>query len=105
MMSCKSEFDNQVLGSVLVTVGCGFLGSYIVELFLKVPSCTSISALSRNFTPNLQPGVNYHSCDVANEERFRILLSEIQPQVIIHSCSPVYSSDPAVIHKTTVLGT
>ncbi|KAH7346866.1 C-3 sterol dehydrogenase/C-4 decarboxylase [Rhexocercosporidium sp. MPI-PUGE-AT-0058] len=93
------------LGTVLVTGGCGFLGSHIVRLLLLEPTCTSIHVLSRTPTSNLFPNVKYHSCSISNAPLLSSLLQEIAPDVIIHASSPRYNVSPKILYEANVTGT
>ena len=94
------------IGSVLVAGGCGFVGFHIVRHFLREPSCTCVSVLSRNPNSNHLPAVSYHAGDISNLAGLRALISEIRPSVIIHTASPSpVSASPKEFKAITVQGT
>ena len=95
------------LGSVLVVGGCGFLGYEIVSMLVKVPCC-QISVLSRNPRQPYITGVSYHACDIADVDSLRPLILSIQPQIIIHTASPLFYDDEIdknLLHQVNVVGT
>jgi sterol-4alpha-carboxylate 3-dehydrogenase (decarboxylating) len=98
-------FNGAPLGAVLVTGGCGFLGSHIVKLLLEDSSCTSVAVVSRNPTRNLYTGVTYHAADISDRDRVSSLLNELKPRVIIHSIAPRYIDPYEAHYQSTVLGT
>ena len=86
-MSTTSDAPT-TLGSVLVTGGCGFLGSHIVRSLLDDPGCTAVAVVSRNPTVNHHPKASYHAIDITDAASLSYLIAEIQPRVIIHTASP-----------------
>lgn len=82
------------LGSVLVTGGCGFLGSHIVSLLLmRYPSAsTRISVLDLHTTSEPQPGVIYHAADLCDASAVAAVLDAARPSVVIHTASPVLAA-------------
>ena len=97
---------SDALGSVLVVGGCGFVGFHIVRQFLREPSCTSVSVISRNPTTNCLPGVSYHAGDISDYNAIRALIEKIQPDIIIHAaCPAAISANLKTYEKVTVQGT
>ncbi|ORX93340.1 C-3 sterol dehydrogenase/C-4 decarboxylase-like protein [Clohesyomyces aquaticus] len=79
-----------LLGTVLVTGGCGWLGAYIVEALLAESECTKVVVPMEDL-PGKQrqlPGVAYHICDITKAEEVKTLLDLTNPKVIIHTVSP-----------------
>ena len=77
-----------LLGTVLVTGGCGFLGSHIVEMFIKEVECANVAVVSRSPTRFRFPGASYHAGTITDRSTIRALLDEVKPKVIIHTVSP-----------------
>ena len=103
MESRNSDTD---IGSVLVIGGCGFVGFHIVRHFLREPSCTSVSVISRTPTSNRLPKVSYLAGDISDFAAIRALVLQIQPSVIIHAaCPSAISGTPKDFERVTVRGT
>lgn len=93
------------LGAVLVTGGCGRLGSKLVKALLSETTCTAVHVVSRNPTTNLYAKANYHAGDLANFEQMTAILDEVKPQVIFHCASPDYLAPDKELWQTNIIGT
>jgi len=80
------------LGSILVTGGCGFLGSHIVSLLLeRYPSpSTRVHVLDVRVGQTTLPSATYHTADITDVSSLRPALESIRPSVIIHTVSPTF---------------
>lgn len=89
-----SEKPSSPLGSVLVTGGCGFLGSHIVSLLLeRYPApTTKVSVIDLRIGATTFAGVDYHTVDITDASALRNVLEKIKPDVIIHTVSPHFGS-------------
>ncbi|KAF9872108.1 sterol-4-alpha-carboxylate 3-dehydrogenase [Colletotrichum karsti] len=68
----------------LVTGGCGFLGSHIVEKLLQKHPSATIAVVSRNPTTNTFPGVSYHAGDVSSADDVTAVVQKVRPTVVFH---------------------
>lgn len=83
------------LGTVLITGGCGFLGTHIVQLLLsKNHSSINTQIHVLDLRPPSEPlsDVTYHSGDLTSSADVRTLLYKLKPDVVIHTASPVFTS-------------
>ncbi|THV54750.1 hypothetical protein BGAL_0020g00020 [Botrytis galanthina] len=92
------------LGVVLVTGGCGYLGSHIVKL-LSTTTTSEIHVISRNPKTNILPNVTYHKGDITDYQHVTDILTEIKPKVIIHTVSPRHTDSAKILRKTNIEGT
>ncbi len=98
---------SEPLSSVLVVGGCGFVGHEIVSKLVDEPNC-SVSVLSRNPGQPRAAGVSYYACDITEFDALRQLLRKIQPQILIHTASPIFYEDKidsTLLHQINVVGT
>ncbi|KAF7900144.1 hypothetical protein EAF00_004480 [Botryotinia globosa] len=92
------------LGVVLVTGGCGYLGSHIVKL-LSTTTAAEIHVISQNPKTNIFPNVTYHEGDIIDHQHVTDILTEIKPKVIIHTLSPRHTDSAKILRKTNIEGT
>ncbi|KAL1849676.1 erg26, C-3 sterol dehydrogenase [Diaporthe australafricana] len=84
------------LGPVIITGGCGFVGSHLAEgLLAENPSC-QIHVIDINTERNRVPGVHYHTCDITSSADVESVFVEIKPQTVFHVASP----DPLFLNPT-----
>ncbi|KAI7932154.1 C-3 sterol dehydrogenase/C-4 decarboxylase [Pyricularia oryzae] len=81
-----------LLGDVLVTGGCGFLGHYIVRQLLEDSESGAVHVIDRDTTHNRIDGANYIKASITDEEKVRALvINDLRPRVIFHCASPNFS--------------
>ncbi|MCJ1395202.1 hypothetical protein MMC18_008085 [Xylographa bjoerkii] len=97
--------NDQNISNVLVTGGCGFLGSHIIQLLLNDPDCGSVFVLSRHPIVNRHPNVTYHAGDITEPNTVRSINEIAKPSMIIHTVSPRYTDNTQVLHNTNAIGT
>lgn len=82
------------LSPVIITGGCGFVGSHLAEgLLAENPNC-QIHVIDLNTARNQVPGVHYHNCDITSSADVESVFVKIKPQTVFHVASP----DPLVLN-------
>lgn len=75
---------------ILVTGGCGFIGSNFINYFLKkYPQAVIYNVDKLDYcarTKNVDPDPRYHfiHADITNKEHMNILFSSVHPETVIH---------------------
>ena len=94
------------LSPVLITGGCGFIGSHLIEHLLALdPSC-QIHVLDINTERNRYPSVTYHTCDISSAKAVAQVMRDAQPRAIFHVASPdSMVIIPSLFEKVNVDGT
>lgn len=102
-----SAKDTPLLGSVLVTGGCGFLGFHLVSSLVADPDCGPVYVLDIDTTTNTHPDATYFKGSVTDAPHLLSnFLDTIQPTVIFHAASPSATyAPPSSFHATNVDGT
>lgn len=95
------------LGRVIVVGGCGFLGSHIVNLLVQRHPQTQISVvdLRTSLNRSSSSNVSYHDGDITDFAAIKLLFSQIGPDVIIHTASPIFNAKNEIHTKVNVDGT
>lgn len=100
-----SMATQDTLGIVLVTGGCGYIGSRIVQGLLAEPSCSAVHVISRNPNKHLYSEVQYHTGDISDLQRISQLLGKIKPKVIIHCAGSLHLAPAKEIWHANVTAT
>lgn len=96
---------NTTLGTVIVTGGCGFIGSHLVETLFKDLQ-RQVHVLDIEDKRNRMPGAIYHICDITSEEAVKSAFERIKPATVFHVVSPdPLSHDHARFHRVNIDGT
>lgn len=74
-------------GTVLVTGGCGFLGSHIVDALIRDGNFRVV-AVSRDPTKFCNSQASYVACDITQHDKVAAVIEQLQPIAIIHAASP-----------------
>ncbi|CAN8100453.1 unnamed protein product [Discula destructiva] len=92
------------LSPAVVTGGCGFTSSHLVEgLLLDTPNC-EVRVTARNVR-NQIPGVTYHKFDISSLEQVQAVFDSVKPKAVFHVTSPNSSVDqPAASWRVNVGG-
>src|SRR5258705_4936703 len=70
---------------ILVTGGAGFIGSHVVEGYLRDGHRVSvIDNLATGFRSNVPPKARFYEADIRNTTRLREILRREKPQVVNH---------------------
>lgn len=73
--------------TVIVTGGCGFLGSHITSVLLSATNY-KIAVWSRHPTPtDSSPRISYHAVDLSSQDSIHALLSDLRPRAIVNTVS------------------
>lgn len=76
------------LSPVIITGGCGFVGSHLAEgLLAEDPNC-EIHVIDLRTEKNRVPGINYHDCDITSWVDVESVFAKVKPQTVFHVASP-----------------
>lgn len=94
---------------VLVTGGCGFIGSHVVDLFVEAGhSVAVIDNLSSGKIENLNGGARLYALDICSEEAEKVFKEEI-PDIVVHHAAqisvPLSVKEPLFDAEVNIKGT
>lgn len=90
----SGQVTSSHLSPVIITGGCGFVGSHLAEgLLAENPNC-QIHVIDLDTTRNQVPGVHYHTCDITSSAEVQSIFAKMKPQTVFHAASP----DPLVLN-------
>lgn len=97
---------------VLLVGGCGFLGLHLIEAFWNVEPRPEIHVLDIRGLPEVPKcltfdvaAVRVHKADISKLDEINAVLDAVNPDVLVHSASPVHGLGPQVYHLVNVVGT
>ncbi|KAI1111310.1 C-3 sterol dehydrogenase/C-4 decarboxylase family protein [Nemania sp. NC0429] len=96
---------SETLGPVIVTGGCGFIGSHLVTGILQAEPGCQIHVIDIDISRNQVPNVAYHECDIASSSAVERVFQEARPQTIFHvACPDSMILQPSVFQNVNVNG-
>ncbi|KAI1175971.1 C-3 sterol dehydrogenase/C-4 decarboxylase family protein [Nemania sp. FL0916] len=94
-----------ILSPIVVTGGCGFIGSHIVENLLQSEPGCQIHVVDVNTNQNRFAGVSYHTCDISLADTVNAVFAEAKPKTVFHvACPDSLVKDAAVFQRVNVDG-
>ncbi|KAG8162015.1 hypothetical protein KVR01_007780 [Diaporthe batatas] len=90
----SSQSTSSDLSPIIITGGCGFIGSHLAEGLLAENPNYQIHVIDINTERNQVPGVYYHTCDITSSADVESAFVNIKPQTVFHVASP----DPLVLN-------
>ena len=94
------------LSPVLITGGCGFIGSHLIEHLHAInPSC-EIHVIDNYTSRTFLPSVKYYMYDVSAADAVDLVMLEAKPRTIFHiACPDSMVVDPELFERVNVGGT
>ncbi|KAK7987213.1 hypothetical protein PG988_002201 [Apiospora saccharicola] len=94
------------LSPILVTGGCGFIGSHMVEGILEAEPDCIVHVVDINTERNRIPNALYHSVNITKLKDLQAVVNEVKPIVIFHiACPESLVLQPAIFQSVNVDGT
>ena len=99
---------------LIVTGGCGFIGSNFIKLALKkgykILNLDSLTYASHKMKENfLHKNHTFIKCDIGDKKKIRKILNKFKPNSVINFASETHVDrsiyDPEIFFKTNVLQT
>ena len=96
--------------TILVTGGCGFIGSHIVDaLISRVDTVIVVDDLSTGTQDNLNPRAVFYQGDIADRDFLRKVFEQHSVSAVIHQAAKINTSvlteEPLFDVRTSVVGT
>ena len=81
-------FSSPSLSPVLITGGCGFIGSHLIEHLHAADQSCEIHVLDNDISRNILPSVKYHKYDISSADAVDLVMQEVRPRTIFHIACP-----------------
>lgn len=94
------------LGIVLITGGCGFVGSRLAQLLQSRGAYSKLAIVDLRPAPNPLDKVDYHFGDITDYAAMKEIFEKVRPNVVIHTASPHFNiPSKEIMYKVNVEGT
>jgi len=94
------------LSPVLITGGCGFIGSHLARRLLEDNRNCKIHVLDVDTSRRRIAAVDYHACDISNADDVDRVMQEAQPRTVFHiACPDSMVIRPELFERVDVVGT
>lgn len=105
-MTDSGNPDAVSLSPVVVTGGCGFIGSHIVEHILQREPTSEVHVIDINTERNRVTGAIYHTADVSDLGGIEGIFAEVRPKTVFHVACPTSTVlQDATFRRVNVTGT
>lgn len=102
--STSSTQDTIPFRRAIITGGCGFTGSHMVDAPLARDQNCQVHVITRNVR-NQVPRVTYHSCDISSSDEVQAIFDKVRPKMVFHMTSPDSTIlQPTMFQKVNVNG-
>ncbi|GAM84177.1 hypothetical protein ANO11243_021700 [Dothideomycetidae sp. 11243] len=94
------------LGTVLITGGCGFVGSRLAQLLQERGAYSKLAVVDLRPATTPLDKVEYHFGDITDYEAMKRVFEKVRPTVVMHTASPHFNTPSReIMYKVNVEGT